>query len=131
MKIGELARKTGLSASSIRYYESERLIPRPSRVGGKRDFGCEVVDLLVFIRVAQRAGFKIREIRTLTKGYLSGESPSGAWRSLATTKLEELEKTIHRARAMQETLSAGLRCKCLSLSECEIRPSRLGRQAVK
>ena len=120
MKIGELARKTRLSASSIRYYESEGLIPKPSRVAGKRDFDREVIELLIFIRVAQQAGFRIKEIRTLTKGYLSGESPSSAWRALANTKLKELEKTIQRARSMQETLNAGLRCKCLSLSDCEI-----------
>src|SRR4051812_4829529 len=58
LTIGEVARRTGLATSSIRYYERIGLLPEPSRLQGQRRYDADVVGKLGFIGVAQSAGFK-------------------------------------------------------------------------
>ena len=65
MTIGELARRTGLSPSAIRYYEQERLIPQARRVSGRREFEEGVLAQLVVVQLARNAGFTIAEVRRL------------------------------------------------------------------
>ncbi|WP_459046995.1 MerR family transcriptional regulator [Stenotrophomonas sp. PSU_St99] len=65
MKIGELARRTGLAASRIRFYEDAGLLQVPRQPNGYRDYPEQVVLLLELITGAQRAGFSLEEIRAL------------------------------------------------------------------
>ena len=66
MKIGEVARRLGVPASTIRYYEREGLIERQHRVSGRRQFDERALLMLQFAQLAQAAGFTIAE----TKGLL-------------------------------------------------------------
>ena len=64
MKIGELAKKTGITPSRIRFYEAEGLLPRPSRQGnGYRTYSEQAANLLKIIDNAQRTGFSLEQIR--------------------------------------------------------------------
>lgn len=119
MAIGEVARRAGINASAIRYYERAGLLAEPERVNGRRRYGPEVLDLLAMIRVAQRAGFTIAETRTLMGGF-STEPPSERWRVLAREKLTEVEALIDRGRAMKRLLERGLRCECLTIEDCAL-----------
>ena len=120
LAIGEVARRAGVNASAIRYYERAGLLAEPGRVNGRRRYGPEVLDLLAVIRVAQRAGFTIAETRTLMNGFSAEDPPSERWRVLAREKLAEVEALIDRARAMQRLLERGLRCECLSIEDCAL-----------
>ena len=91
MTIGELAERAGLAASTIRYYEEVKLLPRPARESGRRVFDEATLDRLLVIAFAKEAGFSLREIRQLFDGFAS-ETPAGVrWQKLATSKLVELE----------------------------------------
>jgi MerR family transcriptional regulator, redox-sensitive transcriptional activator SoxR len=118
--IGEVARMAGINASAIRYYERAGLLAKPERVKGRRRYGPEVLDLLAEIRVAQRAGFTISEIRTLMYGFSVEDSPSERWHSLAREKLADVEALIDRALTMKRLLELGLRCECLSIEDCDL-----------
>jgi MerR family redox-sensitive transcriptional activator SoxR len=118
--IGEVARMAGINASAIRYYERAGLLAKPERVNGRRRYGPEVLDLLAAIRVAQRAGFTIAEIRTLMNGFSAEDSPSERWRSLARGKLADVEALIDQAQAMKRLLEHGLRCECLGIEDCAL-----------
>lgn len=118
--IGEVARRAGINASAIRYYEKAGLLPEPERVNGRRRYGPEVLDLLAAIQVAQRAGFTIAETRTLLDGFSAEDPPSERWRILAREKLTEIEELMDRAQAMKRLLERGLRCECLSVEECDL-----------
>ena len=120
MAIGEVARRAGINASAIRYYEKAGLLTEPERVNGRRRYGPEVLDLLAAIRLAQRAGFTIAETRTLIGGFSTEELPSERWRVLAREKLTEVEALIDRAQAMKRLLERGLRCECLTIEDCAL-----------
>jgi|SRR5829696_5831252 MerR family transcriptional regulator, redox-sensitive transcriptional activator SoxR len=116
--IGEVARRTGLRASAIRYYESIGLIPAPGRSSGQRRYGSDVFTKLAIVRMAQDAGFTIEEIRTLVAGFPVGTPAGDRWRELAGRKLPEVEARIERLTAVRNVLEESLACGCLTLDAC-------------
>ena len=118
--IGEAARRSGVPASAIRYYESMGVLPRPERVGGRRWYDESVVSMLHLVAAAKRAGFAVKEIRRLTCGRSAGTSLSAHWKTMAGKKLEELDAVIARAEAMKRVVRAGMLCRCVDLSQCEL-----------
>ena len=117
LPIGEVARRTGLAASALRYYEGE-LLPPAARSGGKRVYDESILGRLALIRLAQSAGFSIAEIRTLLSGFSKRTPPSARWERLAVAKRAELDEQIRRARAMRQVLDSVLQCECPTLDDC-------------
>ena len=118
MTIGELAKRAGLAASTIRYYEEVKLLPRPVRASGRRVFDEATLDRLLVITFAKEAGFSLREIRQLFDGFAS-DTPAGVrWQKLATAKLAELDALTSRIGAMKQLLREALRCGCVELDAC-------------
>ena len=113
MTIGELAQRTGIAASAIRYYEAERLLPHATRKGGRREFDDDAVAQLEVVQVARDAGFTVAEIRQLV-----GSFSSARWRPLAERKRAEIEQTIGRLRLMSEMLERLMQCGCFDLETC-------------
>ena len=116
--IGEVARRTGLAQSAIRYYEAEGLISNLDRKGGKRLFPPGVVDRVMVIKMARELGFTLDDIRTLLNGFSPDTPPSERWRKLAGRKLPEVNAALERARAMKQLLEKGLRCDCITVADC-------------
>ena len=117
LTIGEVADRTGVAASALRYYEREGLIPKARRRGGKRVWLEDVVDRLALIGLAKSAGFTVSEIRTLSTVSPS-TAPGPRWRRLAETKLDELEQSIARIEMMRRVLGTMSSCDCPTLAEC-------------
>jgi MerR family transcriptional regulator, redox-sensitive transcriptional activator SoxR len=126
LSIGEVARRAGIQASAIRYYEKVGLLPAPRRSGGQRRYDPGIVDRLALIQFAQQAGFTIAEIHTLFEGFEDATPASQRWQVLAKTKLAETEALIARAEQMKELLGHALACQCLSLDDCA---EKMGRSA--
>lgn len=120
LAIGEVARRSGVPASTLRYYESIDLLAAPERVGGQRRYDATVLERLAMIGLAQRAGFTLREVRILLVGFSADTPPSERWRTLARRKLPEIEALIERAEEMRRLLREGLECRCLRLEDCEL-----------
>lgn len=120
LAIGEVARRAGVSGPTIRYYESIGLLPAPSRVNGRRRYDASALQRLRIIRVAQRAGFTLGEIRELFQGFPAGTAPATRWESLARRKLAELDAQLTRIEIMRGVLSEGLRCGCLTMEQCTL-----------
>jgi MerR family transcriptional regulator, redox-sensitive transcriptional activator SoxR len=116
--IGEVARRTGLSQSTIRYYEAEGLVAAPQRTSGWRQFGVDVVDRLQVIRTARELGFSLDDIRVLLDGFSSDTPPAARWQQLARRKLPEVDALVQQATAMKRLLEKGLRCDCVSVQDC-------------
>ncbi len=122
LSIGEVARRSGLRPSALRYYEEAGLLSPAARVSGRRHYDASVLDRLRVIACAQEAGFTIAEVRQL----LSGEDkPSVRWRSLAERKLREVDALIEKAQATRRLLEESLRCDCVAFEQC---PDVLGRR---
>jgi DNA-binding transcriptional MerR regulator len=120
VKIGQLALQAGMRASAVRYYERIGLLPPPSRVSGRREYEPEVLERLRVIELCQRAGLSLEEIAVLLKEMTPGRLLSQTWKSMAQRKLGELDGLISQIMAMREILTEGLRCGCLSLSDCTL-----------
>jgi MerR family transcriptional regulator, redox-sensitive transcriptional activator SoxR len=123
LTIGEVARKAGMSASRIRYYESVGVLPAPGRVSGMRRYDADVVRRLGIIDVAQRVGFTLDEIREL----LSSEQGAAheQLRRLAERKLPEIDELIERANAVRRWLEMTSACDCGTLDVCSLFDDRL------
>jgi len=126
IRIGRVAAAANLSASAIRYYESEGLLPPAYRRSSKRVYEPAILDRLALIQLASQCGFSLTEIRTFLHGFTPGTAPAKRWRLLAKTKLAELNEKIAQISRMKQVLTAICRCKCLSIEECGIRARRSG-----
>lgn len=118
-EIGEVAGRSGVPASTIRYYEQIDLLPPASRVNGRRRYNNSVLQRLGTIRLAQEAGFTIAEIQTLLHHYPSATPPSERWQQMATQKLEELEERLQTIQEMKNILLQTLDCRCETMEECD------------
>src|SRR5215469_12714951 len=76
VKIGELAKRAGVNASAIRYYEKLGLLPAPDRSGGQRRYPASSADRLLLIRFSSEMGFTLSEIRLFLSGFRDNASPS-------------------------------------------------------
>jgi DNA-binding transcriptional MerR regulator len=118
MKIGELAGRTGLNASAIRYYERMGLLAPPYRTGGQRRYPPEAIHRVLLIRFAGEMGFTLGEVKIFLGG-LRDNSPVGPrWRKLAAHKIKEAERSIDRSRRLKSLFAHLLRCRCASLAVC-------------
>ncbi len=73
MRIGELANQTGVATSTLRFYESNGLLPPARRAGnGYRDYSTETVERIGLIRLAQSLGFTLEQIRKILAGRAAG-----------------------------------------------------------
>jgi len=118
MTIGEVARRTGLRSSAIRYYEKVGLLPKTQRIGGQRRYETSVLSYLEVIDVAKRAGFRMDEIRCLFHGFGNGTPAFRRWQLLARRKITEMDDLIATAKKMKHLLEKADRCKCLDLEDC-------------
>ncbi len=118
LTIGEVARRAGVRASAIRYYEEAGLLEEPERVGGKRRYDEEALRRLALIGGAKRAGFTLGEIRTLLHGFPTGTGAAQRWQALASEKLVEVDEAIAQLWQTRGLLEEALRCECASLDEC-------------
>jgi len=92
MKIGELAQQSGLSASSIRFYEAQGLIPKVERQGnGYRRYPPQVLQTLNIIRSAQQAGFSLEELKQLLPAAGTGEFKHDELVAGLTRKVKQIE----------------------------------------
>jgi MerR family redox-sensitive transcriptional activator SoxR len=120
LTIGELASRTGKTASSIRYYESIGLLPLPQRIAGRRRYSPEIVRALAVVDTAQRAGMSLDEIRLLLEATPEDDPAIDRLRELAERKLPEIQATIERTEAVKRWLEAAAACRCPSLDDCPL-----------
>jgi MerR family transcriptional regulator, redox-sensitive transcriptional activator SoxR len=118
MTISEVARRTGLRASAIRYYEKIGLLPGTQRVSGQRRYEGAVFNYLAVIDLAKRAGFRVEEMRQLFHGFGRGIPAFHRWQVLAKRKIAEMDDLIVKAKKMKRLLEKADRCKCLDLEDC-------------
>lgn len=116
--IGQIAERSGVPASTIRYYEEIELLPSPRRVNGQRRYDDTVLQQLNLIRLAQKAGFTLAEVETLLHNFPTGTPPSARWQVMARQKLEELEQRVQTIQAMMALLEQTLDCQCQTLEAC-------------
>lgn len=118
MTIGELAAQSGLKPSAIRFYERTGLLPAPNRKNGRRVYASEAAYRLFLIAFAKQTGFSLPEIKLLLHGFPQTVTPGDRWRKLATSKIQQLEASIAKSRAMEQMLRSIMKCRCTTIDQC-------------
>ncbi len=114
MDISDVARRSGIPASTLRFYEEKGLIASTGRHGLKRVFKPDVLERLALIKLASASGFSLNEIRRMF-------APDGRVRierAMLAAKADELEKTIRRLNALRDGLRHAAACPAPSHMEC-------------
>ena len=114
MDIAEVAKRAGVPASTLRFYEEKGLIASTSRQGLRRRFDPGVLDQLALIALGRAAGFSLDEIGAM---FSPGGRPS-IDRQMLSDKADELDRTIRRLRAMSNGLRHAAACPATSHAEC-------------
>ena len=122
MKVGQLARRTGTSAETIRYYERIGLMPQPDRTESNyRDYSVEDLQRLSFIRHARGLGFDLADIRSLIDLAEHPERDCGEVDAIASRHLEAIESKIAQLQRLRGELGRMiLQCRGGSVSGCRI-----------
>jgi MerR family transcriptional regulator, redox-sensitive transcriptional activator SoxR len=118
LPIGAVAERTGVPASTLRFWEDAGVLDAPERVGGKRRYDEAALRRVEVVVLAKQLGFSLAEAKVILRGLSGTRSPSAVWRDLAARRLPEVERTLREARTLKTVLEAGLRCECVSLEEC-------------
>jgi MerR family transcriptional regulator, redox-sensitive transcriptional activator SoxR len=126
LSIGEVAQRTGVRTSALRYYEEAGILPAPPRMSGRRVYDTEAIRRIDVLRFAQQAGFTLDEIKTLFHGFGAATPLSARWQKLASEKLKELDALAERIQLMRRALEIGLKCGCVRIEDCSLRPTHVG-----
>lgn len=119
--IGELAARTGLSVSAIRFYEARKLIEPFRSSGGQRRFLRSDIRRLSFIRIAQQLGLSIKEIAGELAKLPYGRNPNASdWAKISRAMKSQLNDKIDTLIRTRDLLDGCIGCGCLSLKKCAL-----------
>ena len=121
LTIGELAARTGVATSALRFYEDRGLIGARRTESGHRRYPRVMARRVAFILFAQRIGLTLEEIRGELDKLPSGRAPSGEeWARLSTRWAERIAERMVELERLTRGLTDCIGCGCLSLDRCVI-----------
>jgi MerR family redox-sensitive transcriptional activator SoxR len=119
--IGELAARTGVAASALRYYEKLGLIRAERSSGNQRRYARSTIRRVSFIRIAQRVGLSLDEIREALATLPEERTPTKAdWTRLSKLWRRRLDDQITLLHRLRDNLDGCIGCGCLSLQSCAL-----------
>jgi MerR family transcriptional regulator, redox-sensitive transcriptional activator SoxR len=131
LPIAEVARRSGVAASALRFYESRGLIASEREGSGHRRYARAVLRRIAFIVFAQRIGLTLEEIGAELAKLPADRTPSGRdWARLSSGWTARIEERIAELERLKSGLTACIGCGCLSLDRCRLANpgDRVGRQ---
>lgn len=121
LTIGEMAERTGVAPSALRFYESEGLIFSTRSSGGQRRYLRSMLRRVAFIRVAQRVGLTLEEIRDAMAKLPSSRTPTKSdWARVSASWRPRLDDQIAVLERLRDELASCIGCGCLSLRSCRL-----------
>jgi DNA-binding transcriptional MerR regulator len=114
MDIAEVARRSGVPASTLRFYEEKGLIASLGREGLRRRFAPGVLDQLALISLGQAAGLSLAEIRSM----FLPDGRTSIDRGMLAAKADEIDAQVRRLQAMSDGLRHAAACPAPSHAEC-------------
>lgn len=121
LTIGELAERSGVSTSALRFYERQGLISSERTVGNQRRYDRSMLRRVALIRVAQQVGVSLERIQVALDALPDGRTPNKRdWERLSKQWREELDERIELATRLRDQLTSCIGCGCLSLRRCSL-----------
>ncbi|HEX8379882.1 MAG TPA: redox-sensitive transcriptional activator SoxR [Allosphingosinicella sp.] len=121
LTIGDLARRTGLSVSAIRFYEARGLVAAIRTSGNQRRFMRSDIRRLSFALIAQRCGLTLGEIEREMASLPDGRAPTRSdWQAISERLRSTLDARIAMLERTRDRLDGCIGCGCLSLENCAL-----------
>ena len=121
LPIGELARRTGLAVSAIRYYEDKGLVQALRTSGNQRRFLRSDIRRLSFILIAQKLGLGLAQIEEELAKLPQGRTPTVSdWQRISRSLRTEIDARIQLLNRTRTKLDECIGCGCLSLQRCQL-----------
>src|SRR3954464_11256253 len=121
LTIGDLAERSGIATSAIRYYEERGLVRSRRTTGNQRRYARPELRRLAFIRTAQPVGLSLEEIEQALATLPSNRTPTKAdWSRLSRSWRPRLDAQIAQLQRLRDTLDSCIGCGCLSLRRCSL-----------
>jgi len=121
LSIGDVATRSGIATSALRFYESQGLVDATRSDGGQRRYERDVLRRVAFIRVAQRVGLTLDEVRAALATLPDERTPTAKdWARLSRLWRPRLDDQIAVLVALRDQLSSCIGCGCLSLRTCAL-----------
>lgn len=120
MTIGDVAARSGVATSALRFYEDEGLIASERNASGHRRYPRTVLRLVAFIVFAQKIGLSLQEIRSELAKLPRNKAPERAdWAKLSSSWTKRIDDRIAELERMKLGLTECIGCGCLSLDRCQ------------
>ena len=118
---GELAARSGVAISALHFYERQGLIRSRRTAGNQRRYPRETLRRVAFVRVSQRVGIPLAEIRAALETLPEGRTPSREdWAKLSARWRADLDRRIEQLVRLRDDLTGCIGCGCLSLDRCAL-----------
>jgi MerR family redox-sensitive transcriptional activator SoxR len=119
--IGEVAARTGLSISAIRFYETQGLVSPTRNPGGQRRYLRSDIRRLSFVLIAQQLGFSIEQICLRLSKLPEQRTPTQRdWQQISQGFHQDLQTRIDMLTSLRDKLDGCIGCGCLSLTKCAL-----------
>jgi MerR family redox-sensitive transcriptional activator SoxR len=117
--VGELAERSGVPASALRFYERQGLITSRRTAGNQRRYSRDVLRRVAFIRASQRVGIPLARIREALGLLPEGRTPNREdWARVSTLWRDDLDDRIRQLERLRDNLTDCIGCGCLSIDRC-------------
>jgi len=121
LAIGEVAARTGVSVSALRFYEREGLLHASRSDGGQRRYPRDVLRRVSFVRIAQQVGLTLEEVRDALGTLPDDRTPTKRdWARLSAAWRPRLDEQIAELVRLRDNLTSCIGCGCLSLHACAL-----------
>lgn len=121
LSIGQMAERTGLAVSAIRFYETKGLVTPERNAGGQRRFMRSDIRRLSFVMIAQQFGFTIPQIASELQNLPNKRTPTKAdWARISQEFRDQLDAKIDSLTRLRDNLDGCIGCGCLSLETCAL-----------
>lgn len=121
LSIGDLAARTGLAVSAIRFYEEKGLVHPLRSAGGQRRFLRSDIRRISFVLIAQQLGLSIGEIQEQLAKLPQGRNPTQRdWTRISTAIRGRIDSRIAELERTRDRLDGCIGCGCLSLKKCQL-----------
>jgi MerR family redox-sensitive transcriptional activator SoxR len=121
LTVGQVAARSGLAPSAVRFYEGAGLISATRTAGRQRRFARDVLRRLAFIRAARNIGLGLDEVADELARLPGGRAPTRAdWARLSRGWRSRLDEQIDALVALRDGLDSCIGCGCLSLDRCQV-----------
>jgi MerR family redox-sensitive transcriptional activator SoxR len=121
LTISELAARSAVAPSALRYYEAIGLIAAERTTGNQRRYARHMLRRVAFVRAGRQLGLSLREVKAALDTLPSGQAPTRAqWSRAARAWQARIDARIAELERLSSTLSSCIGCGCLSLRRCAL-----------